>query len=152
MWCDNGKLGYVKKILGWPSGLESMYTKTRPKAPVKTYKGGQFAVFTKKTRFLAPAKRNYLLFIITETRKFGIKQLDQVGISNINPLSEGRANARNVSFVLFLRKIVDSHQLVSYKICRHHFHTDEHHSFHRNSTFLQRHFRERPRDVEEKRY
>ena len=38
-------------ILSRPSGLKSMYTKTRPKAPEKTQRGGQFAVFKKKFDF-----------------------------------------------------------------------------------------------------
>jgi len=48
MWCDHGKLGHVKKsksksygtaFLSRSSGLESMYRKTRPKAPEKKLKG-----------------------------------------------------------------------------------------------------------------
>ena len=40
-----------------PRGLESMYTKTRPKAPGKKLEGRPICSLHKKSRFLAPAKR-----------------------------------------------------------------------------------------------
>ena len=45
-------------VLSTPSGLELIYTKTRPKAPEKNLEGRPICSLHKKFRFLAPAKRN----------------------------------------------------------------------------------------------
>ena len=65
------------------SGLESMHAKTRLKAPEKSWKGGQFAVFTKnfdfsdlqngiRMHYLVPQERNNIADVLTfkRTKKF----------------------------------------------------------------------------------
>ena len=60
-----------------------MHTKTRLKAPGKSWKGGQFAVFTKnldftgllngiRMRYLVPQERNNIAYVLTfkQTKKF----------------------------------------------------------------------------------
>ena len=70
LYWENKMYKRKRSILCRPSGLESMYTKTRLKAPEKSWRGCQFAVFIKypdfsrlrneiRMRFLVPRERNY---------------------------------------------------------------------------------------------